>query len=279
MSRYLNRENKCPVCQSYSENIPEPGRDPDTFRVECCRCGNFRITGTFAAMLSARRNDNSAPDRMANFSSHIRENQGQLFSEADMDFALQIPTPFVPERATNLLKFIAKAHPYAGESFKIPIDALAGQLDLVAEHSEECFDDNDHAMIECCNALFPYFAASWSRNAGKFHFLLRNYLWKTAGFVDHDERSRLTTMSAEGWKFLHSLEAPMAHSRLSVTSSFAEVLQQSMPSSIPRVDHNYRRWHSVHQRQGWNATPPQSEMILPTLRHQILVPGHDLTCN
>lgn len=60
------------------------------------------------------------PDRIANFSSYIRENQEQLFSEADSDFVLRIRTPSVAEKAAKLMRFITREHPYAGEQFVIP---------------------------------------------------------------------------------------------------------------------------------------------------------------
>lgn len=158
-------------------------------------------------MLGPLRQTEFTLDRIANFSSYIRENQGQLFSEADTDFVLSIRTPSVPEKAAKLMRFVAKQHPYAGEQFAIPWAAAEGQLRLVADHEEDSFAD-DPAMVECCQALFPYIAASWSRNAGEFLFLLNSHLQNAKHFVEQGDTSQFLRITPEGWNYLQALEAP-----------------------------------------------------------------------
>lgn len=154
---------------------------------------------------AARKNE-FTQDRIANFSSYIRENQGQLFSENDLDFALRIRTPSVPEKATKLLSFIAKEHPYGGQLIDIPSVAVQGQMDMVDNHKNESFDE-DTAMIEQCRLIFPYIAASWSRNAEEFLFLLQGYLDKAMRFVWVAKGPHFYSVTSEGWKYLQALEA------------------------------------------------------------------------
>jgi len=152
------------------------------------------------------------PDRIANFSSYIRENQSQLFSENDAEFVSQIRTPSVTEKAAKLLRFIASYHPYAGEQFAIPWIATKGQLEAVASHKEDSYA-NDPAMFEQCAALFPYVAASWSRNAGEFLFLLNSYLRNTKRFLEDGDTSQFLRLPPEGWSYLASLEVPTTESK------------------------------------------------------------------
>ena len=163
-------------------------------------------------MLGPLRHTEFTPDRIANFSSYIRENQDQLFSDADTDFILNIRTPSVPEKAAKLMRFVAKQHPYAGEQFPIPWAAAEGQLKLVADHEQDSFAD-DPAMIRCCQALFPYIAASWSRNAGEFLFLLNSHLRTVKNFIETGDASQFLRITSEGWNYLQELEAPSDESK------------------------------------------------------------------
>jgi hypothetical protein len=206
MPRHLSAVNKCPVCRSYSKNDLLTHSGGDVYQVRCCRCGDFRITGTFSAMIGGPlRQTGLTPDRIANFSSYIRENQGQLFSEADTDFVLGIRTPSVPEKAAKLMRFIAASHPYAGEQFSIQWVAAEGQLKLVDEHKADTFAD-DPAMVRQCQALFPYIAASWSRNAGEFLFLLNSHLQKGKHFIEEGDNSQFLRITPDGWSYIQELE-------------------------------------------------------------------------
>jgi hypothetical protein len=93
------------------------------------------------------------PDRIANFSAYIRENQEQRFSEDDRDFIHRIPTPSVAAKATKLLRFIAKEHPYAGQQFSIPVDSAHIQLKMVDDHKEESFANDDQSTDRCMPRL------------------------------------------------------------------------------------------------------------------------------
>lgn len=164
------------------------------------------MTGTFSAMLfGPLRQTVFVPDVIANFSGYIRENQGQLFSEIDSDFVQRIPTPTVPEKASKLLRFISKEHPYAGQQFSIPWIATAGQLAAIEAHGQREFED-DPAMSEECEALLPYVAASWSRNAGEFLFLLNSHLTNTNHFLEEGDNSRFLRITPQGWNYLQSIE-------------------------------------------------------------------------
>jgi hypothetical protein len=146
MARNLRNVNKCPVCRSYAKSDCIPGSGPDLYYVRCCRCGVFKIDETFSAMLGGPLCETEfTPDRIANFSSYIRENQEQRFSEVDRDFIRRIRTPSTAEKAAKLLRFIAKEHPYAGEQFEIPWHAADGQLKTVNDHKQESFLE-DRAM-------------------------------------------------------------------------------------------------------------------------------------
>jgi hypothetical protein len=137
---------------------------------------------------------------------YIRENQGQLFTDDYTDLAQQIPTPSVAEKATKLLRFIAKEHPYAGEQFSIPVDTAYSLFEEVNNHGGESFTSEDASTVEACRELLPYIAASWSRNASEFMFLVDNNLIKRR-FLE-DMGSRRFRIAPEGWSYLETLEKP-----------------------------------------------------------------------
>ena len=157
--------------------------------------------------LVARFDEEFTADRISNFSSYIRENEGQLFSENDIEFLLRILTPSVTEKATKLLRFIAKEHPYAGEQFTIQWWGMEGQIKLVNEHKGPSFSD-DPTMFAACEHLFPYFAASWSRNAGEFLFLLNSHLRAAQHFLEQGEDEKFLRITSAGWSYLQSIEMP-----------------------------------------------------------------------
>jgi hypothetical protein len=206
MARDLRTVNKCLVCRSYAENSLS-SNELDIYQVRCCRCGVFKITGSFSSTLSAIRKTDLTPDQIANFSSYIRENQGQLFSEDDREFVRRIRTPSVAEKATKLLWSVAKEHPYAGQQFSIPVDAAHTLLKMVDEHEEESFASEDQSTIDACREIFPYIAASWSRNAFEFMFLVDNNLINRRFLEQMDNRRRLR-ITPEGWSYLETLEKP-----------------------------------------------------------------------
>lgn len=150
-------------------------------------------------------------DRRANFSSYIRENQNQTFSDLDMDFVLRLRSPSVPEKASKLLRFMSNEHPYAGEHFSISHWAAAGQLRQIAEHTQPTYED-DAAMFDECELVLPYIAASWSRNAEEFEFLLLYYLKDAQRFIEEEPKPQMLRITAEGWKYLEHLERPSSES-------------------------------------------------------------------
>src|SRR4051812_33882083 len=92
-----DKRHKCCVCDAPAVVAIAPNKTTDVYRVKCPRCGAFKTTGTFSVMLSGPlRESEFGPDRRANISSHIRENQNQMFSDLDKDFLLRLPSPSVP---------------------------------------------------------------------------------------------------------------------------------------------------------------------------------------
>ncbi len=214
MARHLQTVNKCPVCRSYAVNSLLTDKGPDIYRVNCWRCCVFRITGTFSAILgSPRRQTDFLPDRISNFSSYIRENQEQLFSEADIDFVVGIRTPSVAEKATKLLRFFAKQHPYPGEQFRIQYGSLPACLSYEEAHTADVYVVDHYPNRSLAEILLPAFAASWSRNAGEFFFVLNNILRTTSEFIETGHAGDpWLLISPKGWDYLASLEAASAES-------------------------------------------------------------------
>jgi nucleoside 2-deoxyribosyltransferase len=145
---------------------------------------------------------------MANFSSYIRENQGELFTEDDFEFVQRIPAPTVPQKADKLLRFIAQMHPYAGEEFQIPSEATERLLVIIAGYSQEMYDE-EPAFFEECDILLPYIAVSWSRNVEEFLFILKRQLrGKDDYFIQEGGAPPFFSITPQGWTHLESLDSP-----------------------------------------------------------------------
>jgi len=218
-------KTKCPVCRSVAEITVLTTTGPDLYRVKCLRCGLFKITGTFSAMLGGPYRDTElSEDRISNLSSYIRENPNQLISEQDVDFIRRLSSPSVGEKATKLLRYVARQHPYAGEEFTVQWDKLEPVL-LSFENPLPMFTEDalkEYAFLLSC------FAASWSRNAEEFIFILAGYLTDNRRFLAAGATPQVLHITPAGWDYLHSLEMPSSESQGAFVAMWFNVATESL---------------------------------------------------
>jgi hypothetical protein len=116
--------------------------------------------------------------QIANMSGYIRENSGSIIRADQTDFLLNLPTPSPDDKATRLLKLIAKNHPDVGEPFD----------------------------LERGIKLLPWLSHTWIKDADEFHYILWRILAKQKNFLEGgDSGSSSQFITPEGWAFLQAL--------------------------------------------------------------------------
>lgn len=203
----------CPVCKSPAdiEFIAPPG--PDRYSVDCTRCGRFKLSGTLKAMLLSRiKSGGLAPEQAANMSGYIRHNQGQAFNDGDIGFLCGIRTPTASEKIMDLLRFIAKQHPYPGQTFRNPLATARSQSQLVSRHTGDDWPDDDTNCIVACREGLPYLSACWARDAEELAFCLARGL-RDADLIEDADGGKGLRITPTGWRQIESLDAPAADSQ------------------------------------------------------------------
>ena len=104
------RYERCPVCGLLADRVPA-GTIPGKHWWDCIRCGGY-FMDTFAAMdLGSTK---LTPRQVANISGYLTENSDLYITDKDLEFLRQLTTPTVTERATRLLRCLAKNQPILG---------------------------------------------------------------------------------------------------------------------------------------------------------------------
>jgi hypothetical protein len=200
-------QDKCPACQSPAD--PEYSQS-DITRIDCLRCGRFRIHSTFKAMLNARSRDRVLSDeQLANISGHFRENENQLWTDRDLTMLESLRSPSAREKATKLMRYIRRRCPGGGQQFEIFYSDAEYVLGFINAHRSEREFEGDPQFTSRCQRLLPFIGASWSRDAGDFLFTLNEYVRKGEQWLigtDNGNNDALFRITPTGWNFLDGLD-------------------------------------------------------------------------
>jgi hypothetical protein len=110
--------SKCPICGSGDE---DKSVLYEWNKINCPRCGEFRINVDAIEMLSAKLK--GAERKVANASGWVREHQNEPIDLNVVERLLNLPTPSVTEKGLRLLNYLEKNTSFLGQKLK----------------SEECF--------------------------------------------------------------------------------------------------------------------------------------------
>jgi hypothetical protein len=176
----MSVEQFCPVCRFDATERTYHANDTVTYT--CHRCGNFGLTGTAEAIAKTRSPEGRS---VANASGWIREHQGVLLDDKELDYLWRQRTPQVAERATKLLQELARRHPRAGETFDFNFPDLR------------------------TSELAGWVAATWSESIKEVQYILIDYLHGAIGAIDGE-----TSADDEGVYLLEGRITPRGHELL-----------------------------------------------------------------
>ena len=123
------------------------------------------------------------PTQIANMSGYIRENSGSMIRHDQIDFLLNLSTPSPTEKATRLLKEIAKTYPDAGEHFR----------------------------LERRDNLLPWLSRTWIKDEEEFLYITFRVLLTQKKFLESGDSWNLIPsgslqITPEGWAYLEALK-------------------------------------------------------------------------
>lgn len=192
--------HKCFVCRSPSLNRFFNGGALE-FQVDCTRCGKYRILSRTTLVLKGRE---FSDVQRANMSGFIRQNQGILIEDGDLEFLESLRTPKVAEKALKLLLQIVREHPAPGEGFMINYWVLPNLLKKIEDDGQEEYAPDLQFTKNCRSALY-WLAVSWTKDVFELEFLLRDYLKDTKGILDDWKVNGYYVIMPGGWDYLEIL--------------------------------------------------------------------------
>lgn len=177
----------CPICNS-------PAKIPDILDIgsnfiNCYRCGIYKITSEAFFDLGNLNNI-----QVANISGWIRENQRELITTEKCESLKEMNTPTVGEKATKLLKFIAKKKP------------VPGQLMLIDFHSLQARNkEHDVRKVVPKNLIesLPFLSITWSTDVYELRYLIEDYLVQEKDYLTGKRNFQITP---KGWAYIDSLK-------------------------------------------------------------------------
>ena len=199
--------HKCFICRSPSLNGLTVSGQPE-YHVDCTRCGNYHILRRTTLLLKGKEYSDV---QRANMSGFVRQSQGILIQDGDVEFLESLRTPTVGEKAVKLLLQIVQEFPSPGESFVISYEGLDPLLKVIEDNTEEEYL-SDPAFTESCRTELYWLAVSWAKDGCELEFLLRDYLNDERGILGSDKVNGLV-ITPQGWDFLDSLKTSEAKSQ------------------------------------------------------------------
>ena len=192
---------KCPICNSPSDN-----EATNTFSTNCncLRCGIFEISKSGKIELFKQKDSGKYDDeKKANISGWISENQGSdiILDAEKIKYLMTLKTPTVSEKATFILKYLAKQFPVAGMELILPFKTLRN-LFIISN------DDNSTKWY-LDSKLLPMLALGRITNIEEFQFIWMQYLIKEKRFIS----STSNQITPAGWAYLESLRQPNPDSK------------------------------------------------------------------
>lgn len=194
--------HKCFICRSPSLKKQRNVGAPEEYQVDCTRCGKYGITWRTTIILKGRE---FSDVQRANMSGFIRQNQGILIQDGDLEFLESLRTPTVGEKALKLLFQIVREHPSPGEGFMINYWLLQGLLKKIEEDGQEEYSP-DPAFTKSCQSELYWLAVSWTKDFFELDFLLSGYLKDRKGILDGWKVDGWLAITPLGWDFLDSLK-------------------------------------------------------------------------
>jgi hypothetical protein len=201
---------KCPVCGMRAETKQE---GLILWNLNCFRCGSYQINDTGIVAL---RQANLTEKQMANMSGYVRENSGLLITEQELEFLLNLRTPLLSEKASKLLRWIAKQNPKPGQEIA-PIDfKMIGTFVFRFLKTPQDLIPEDGGTMEA-RKLLSILSAAWAIDVDELRYLLVDYLSMTLHFVNIWSRGsgnqieRGLKITPAGWRSIEEQPTGSSH--------------------------------------------------------------------
>lgn len=187
-----NMITHCFICGMPAENM---GRM--SFR--CFRCGEYRLS---EALSGPHYHMSRSENQVANASTWIRYNQGEMITNNLLKFLESLPSPPVSERAENLLLYFASQYPNPGQSIFYNIWKVNTLIEI-ARKDVHAYDTDAPYLAEC-ERMFPLLSLSNSSGSRDLIYLIFDYLHKHKRLLGSGEQDGSFTISPQGWDYIGS---------------------------------------------------------------------------
>lgn len=180
----------CPICKSPAE-MPNVRNIVSNF-INCSRCGGFKMTSEAYEDIG-----NYSDMQIANISGWIRENQGVLIMTDKFQYFNDLKTPTIGEKATKLLKYIAKEIPTPGQWIQIDFQSIS-DLKTLKENT-----DYPQEVFEKLKKSLPFLSITCALDSSELRYIINDYLIKEQGYLYGANKYQITP---KGWAYLDSLK-------------------------------------------------------------------------
>lgn len=198
---------RCIVCSSPVISVTS---DIDNYFYNCYRCGVFSLT-QYAAILFP--DSFNSDDKKSLLSGWLRRNQGYKIQRNDIKTLLKIHKPSIPERATDLLRYISILYPDIGQTFnKKNIFQTIGHL------QDQSITQIKPEYLESGKYFMPMMAESWSKNQGELRYLINDYLIGANNYL-HTDQYEDTKITPFGWAHLDEIRNKNIYSDIAFIAS------------------------------------------------------------
>ncbi len=173
-------------------------REPDsvTSFYFCPRCGMVKCDSVFWRRISGVLSDY----QKANACGWIRENEGYILQDQDVEFIKNIPTPTVEEKANKLLLYLVRNWPRPGEKIEIL--------------------ETEKAKVN------EYLGVTWSASIDEYYYLVHKYLDDFNGFI-RKVATTICEITPAGWEHITTLQAPNSESNIAfVAMRFSDEMKK-----------------------------------------------------
>lgn len=205
----------CPICNSPAI-IHELPNNEDGNYVICYRCGHYDIVRS-----ALKKSINEL--EIANISGWIRENQGEMIASNEIESLKKLTTPTVSEKATKLLKYIAKEKPIPGKYIQIDFQTLFNVQNMNSEtqYPQKVFDD--------LKKYLPFLSITWSIEGHDLRYLIEDYLIKEKNYLTGNKKYKITP---KGWAYLDSLKYHDVDSQIAFIAMWFDESMDGLLNSI-----------------------------------------------
>lgn len=128
--------SNCPICRCNATTQQPAGFDGE--KVNCPRCGEYRINGSAIAILSTILENDYR--KIANASGWIRDHQNSLINPDTVQLLLDLPTPSLAEKSLRLLKHLENRTSFLGNMLRYDDSFLATAWAMNDDELKYVFD-------------------------------------------------------------------------------------------------------------------------------------------